>query len=103
MARRNYKFTDKKHTKQGLASSALGLLALGLTAVSLLISYQKAGEAGSVTGLLGLLSMLAAAVGFTLAVRGFREEDVYYLTAQTGVVINGVLLILWALVCVIGM
>ena len=52
---------------------------------------------------MGILSFLASITGFVLAVRGFQEEDVYYLTSQVGAVLNGVLFIGWVLVCMIGM
>ena len=54
-------------------------------------------------GLLGVLAMLFSVTGFVLAVRGFREEDVYYAASQIGAVLNGILFIGWALVCMIGM
>ena len=82
---------------------AFGAAALVLTGVSLALSYQSAGAAGSVVGLLGILGMLASAAGFVLALRGFREEDVYYMSANIGVGLNGVLFLLWAFVCVVGM
>ncbi|HIT67915.1 MAG TPA: hypothetical protein IAB61_11850 [Candidatus Merdisoma merdipullorum] len=103
MARRNYKFTDKKHTRQGLASLCLGAAALILTVLSLALAYRMSGEAGSIVGLLGVFAMLSSVVGFVLAVRGFQEEDVYYISSQIGSVLNGLLFIGWALVCMIGM
>lgn len=103
MARRSYKFTDKKHTRQGLVSLALAAASIIFTAVCLMMAYRMSGEAGSMVGLLGILSFLASITGFVLAVRGFQEEDVYYLTSQVGAVLNGVLFIGWVLVCMIGM
>ena len=103
MVRRSYKFTDKKHTKQGLLSVACGGVALILTAVSLSLAFRMAGEAGSVVGLLGIFAMMASAAGFVLAIRGFQEEDVYMISSQVGVVLDGLLFILWAVVCVSGM
>ena len=47
--------------------------------------------------------MMASAAGFVLALRGFQEEDVYVISSQVGVVLDGLLFILWAVVCVIGM
>ena len=96
MVRRSYKFTDKKHTKQGLLSVACGGTALILTAASLSLAYQRSGQAG-------VFAMLASVVGFVLALRGFQEEDVYVISSQIGVVVDGLLFILWAMVCVIGM
>lgn len=103
MARKSYKFTDKKHTRQGLLSMAFSGAALILTIAALILAYRTGGGAGSVAGLLGLLAMAGSAAGFVLALQGFREEDVYYLSARIGVSVSGVLFILWALVCVIGM
>ena len=131
MVRRSYKFTDKKHTKQGLMSVACaaasliftgisleiaygksgqagsivgcGGTALILTAASLSLAYQRSGQAGSIVSLLGVFAMLASVVGFVLALRGFQEEDVYVISSQIGVVVDGLLFILWAMVCVIGM
>lgn len=103
MAKRSYKFTDKKHTKQGMLSSALGMAALILLALGVYLSYQMSGNAGSYTGLLGLFSMLFAAVGFVLALKGFQEEDAYYLFSQIGVVLNGLLFVVWVLIFIIGM
>ena len=88
MARRSYKFTDKKHTKQGLLSVACGGVALILTAVSLSLAFRMAGQAGSVVGLLGIFAMMASAAGFVLAIRGFQEEDVYMISSQVGVVLD---------------
>mgnify|MGYP000528462718 CR=1 FL=1 len=101
MARRNYKFTDKKHTRQGLMSMGMGAAALVFTVLALSLAYRMSGGAGSAAGLLGVLAMLFSVT--VLAVRGFREEDVYYAASQIGAVLNGILFIGWALVCMIGM
>lgn len=103
MAKRSYKFTDKKHSRQGLAASALGLFSLVLGAVVLVMAFRQSGEAGKIVGLLGLLSMLSGVLGFILALRSFHEEDVYYLFSYIGTGVNGVLTILWMLVLTIGM
>ena len=103
MARRSYKFTDKKHTKQGILSTVMGIISLLLLSAGVWMAYQMSGNAGSVTGLLGLLSMLIAAVGFFLALQGFHEEDAYYLFSQVGLLLNGLLFILWVLIFVVGM
>ena len=103
MAKRNYKFTDKKHTRQGLASLGLGAAALILTAVSLSMAYRLSGQAGSAVGLMGMLALLCSITGFVLAVRGFQEEDVYYICSQAGAVLDGILSIGWAVIGIIGM
>ena len=103
MKKRSYKFTDKKHTKQGICSTLLGLAALILLSVGVGMAYQTFGNARSMAGLLGLLSMLASVLGFVLAIQGFREDDVYYLFSPIGMIVNGSLFILWTLIFVAGM
>lgn len=103
MAKRTYKFTDKKHTKKGISSTVLGLVSIGMLAIGVGMAYRTFGNAGNVAGLLGILSMLAAILGFFLAIRGFQEDDVYYLFSQIGMVLNGALFILWILIFVVGM
>lgn len=103
MARRVYKFTDKRHTKLGIFSTVLGMIALLLLSAGIWMAYEMSGNAGSVTGLLGLLSMLIAAIGFFMALQGFHEEEAYYLFSQIGLLLNGILFILWVLIFVVGM
>ncbi len=103
MARRTYKFTDKKHTRQGISSLGLGLTALILSVLSLALAYRMSGQAGNAVGFMGALAMLANIVGLVLAIRGFREEEVYYISSQIGAVLNGILIIGWAIVFMIGM
>jgi len=103
MARRRYKFTDKKHTRQGLVSVGLGALALILLCIALGMAFESAGNAGSIVGLCAVFSMVGATAGFILSVRGFQEEEVYYLFSQVGVLLNGILFIIWVLIFIVGM
>ena len=103
MAKRSYKFTDKKHTKQGIASSVLGIAALVLLTAGVLLAYRMAGEAGAAAGLMGFLSLIFSILGFVLGIRGFREDEVYYFFSKVGVGLNGILFILWMLIFIAGM
>lgn len=103
MAKRSYKFTDKKHTRQGVASSLLGFTALVLLGAGLWMAYRMVGGAGPVIGLMGLLSLIFSVIGSILGIRGFQEDEVYYLFSKIGVGLNGMLFILWMLIFVAGM
>ena len=103
MAKRSYKFTDKKHTRQGVASSLLGFTALVLLGAGLWMAYRMVGGAGPAIGLMGLLSLIFSVIGFILGIRGFQEDEVYYLFSKIGVGLNGMLFILWMLIFVAGM
>lgn len=103
MAKRSYKFTDKKHTKQGMVSTLLGVTGVALLIAGVITAYRMAEGAGSVTALMGFLSMAFSVIGFLLGARGFQEEDVYYFFSRIGIGLNGVLFILWVLIFVAGM
>ena len=61
------------------------------------------GGAGPAIGLMGLLSLIFSVIGFILGIRGFQEDEVYYLFSKIGVGLNGMLFILWMLIFVAGM
>lgn len=103
MAKRSYKFTDKKHTKQGMISTLLGISALILLVVGFILAYQMAGAAGPYVGLMGFLSLIFSVIGFVLGIRGFQEDDAYYLFSKIGVAFNCVLFVLWMLIFIAGM
>ena len=103
MAKRAYKFTDKKHTRKGLGSLAAAAVSAVLTAYVLFWSFRESGNAGSFAGLLGLSAMICAVCGFVMALMGLREEDVYYVTAYAGAALDGILIIVWMMICIVGM
>lgn len=103
MAKRGYKFTDKKHTRQGIASSLLGFIALILLIAGILMAYRMFGAAGPYVGFMGFLSLVFSVMGFVFGIRGFHEDEVYYLFSKIGVGLNGILFVLWMLIFIIGM
>lgn len=103
MAKRSYKFTDKKHTRQGMLSTFLGVAGLALLVAGVITAYRMTENAGPATALMGFLSMAFSLAGFLLGARGFQEEDVYYLFSKIGIGMNGILFVLWVLIFVAGM
>ena len=101
--RRGYKFTNKSHTKRGLVSSGIGFFALLILGALFYLSYRQSGNGGAYIGFLGFLSMIASALGLVLAVQSFREEDKYYLFSYIGCMMNGLLLVGWIILYVLGM
>lgn len=101
--RREYKFTNKSHTKRGLLSSGIGFFALLLLGGLFYLSYEQSGNAEAYAGVLGFLSMAGSAAGVMLAAESFREEDKFYLFSYVGCILNGALLVGWILLYVLGM
>lgn len=86
-----------------MISSGMGLAALLILGGLFYLSYRQAGDMGAYAGFLGFLGMLCAALGMVLAVRSLREDDKYYLFSYVGCVLNGLLLVAWMLLYVMGM
>ena len=87
MKKRKIKFTDKKHSRNGILSTILG-------AVS--------GQAGKAVAVLGLLAFFAACAGAWYGVLGRREEDSYRLFPDLGIGINGLLLVGFVMIYIMG-
>lgn len=100
--RKGYKFTSKSHTKRGLLSSGIGFFSFLLLCGLFYLSYQKGGRVEAYAGFLGFLSMLGAAEGLFLAVKSFKEEDKFYLFSYVGCILNGLLLVGWMILYLIG-
>jgi FtsH-binding integral membrane protein len=102
MRKKKYKFTDKTHSRQGVLSSVLGLLSLLLLVFVSAAAYQKSGQAGKEIALLGFLALLLACVGLYQGVRSLKEEDSYPLFPWLGSGLNGILLIAFVLIYILG-
>lgn len=100
--KRRLKFTDKKHSRQGILSSCFGAGAFLVLAGTFAASYMQSGQAGKSIAVLGLLAFLLACVGSYYGIRGMKEEEVYRLFPCLGCVLNGLLLAGFVLIYVLG-
>ena len=87
--RRRIQFTDKKHPKRGIVSSVIAAASFIMMCALFIGSSHVKGQAGISYGYLGFLNLIISIVGFVLAFRCFKEEEIYKTTPTFGVVING--------------
>lgn len=85
-----------------MISSALGVLALLLLAGAAAMAYLQSGQAGKGVALLGFLALLLACTGLYYGIRSLKEEDSYPLFPWIGSGLNGILLIAFVLIYVLG-
>ena len=79
-SRRKIQFTDKTHPVTGIFSVIIGVLALaGLVALCLVSSSRK-GNSGFLSGVLGLLVLAAGIVGFIMAAKCYKRDEIYMVT-----------------------
>ena len=92
--RRRIRFTDKTHPAAGILSVVMGTVVM--------ISGAAGGKSGLVLGVAGLLDLVFSAVGFWLAMRCYKKEDIYMTTPAAGTVLNGLLVLGLVILYVIG-
>ncbi|MBR3771255.1 MAG: hypothetical protein IKL07_03210 [Clostridium sp.] len=87
-----YTFSDKVHPKEGIASVILGvMLLLGYLSLFLITSKK---QGGLLVGVLGLLLFLLAWVGFVIAVKAMKKEDIRYQFPIIGIILNGIIVVI---------
>ncbi len=101
--RRHYKFSDRKQSKRGIASTVLAAVALAFIIAAVVISARAGGEGGEMVGELGFLSLLVSLAAVATGLLAFRQTDVFYRFAWTGIITGGIVWIFDAVVIVIGM
>ena len=74
--KKKIRFTDKKHSRQGIISSGLGGAALMLFAASVAAAYIRSGQAGRIIAVTGFLAMLCACAGLYYGIPGGRNLPV---------------------------
>ena len=74
MKKRKIKFTDKKHSRNGILSTILGAVSAGLLFCLLAAAYLTSGQAGKAVAVLGLLAFFVACAGAWYGVLGRRER-----------------------------
>lgn len=100
--RRRYKFTDRNQSKQGIVSSVIGMMALLLTGSMVAAAYLEYGQAGKLIAVLGFLALLLSLDGLYHGFRGLGEEDTYKGFPYAGCVLNGLVLIAFAGIYMLG-
>ena len=102
MKKRKIKFTDKKHSRNGILSTILGAVSAGLLFYLLTAAYLTSGQVGKAAAVLGLLAFFVACAGAWYGVLGRREEDSYRLFPDLGIGINGLLLVGFVMIYIMG-
>ncbi len=101
-SRKRIQFTDKKHPMLGIISTMIAIAAWILMGVLFYLSSTEKGTSGIIIGFVGILVLIASAIGFLIAIRCYKKEDIYMTTPMTGAILNGFLVVLCLLLYVLG-
>lgn len=97
-----YSFVKKEDTEDGFASVVYAGISLVIFIIAACISFLFEGNAGSWIGVLGLMAVLFSVVGFLTGLKSFKERDKNYRFSAIGSLANGVILVGWLALFLIG-
>lgn len=100
--RGNYKFTEKKQSKRGIAGFAIAALSIGIFIYVVWNSYTHDGAGSMYLGSAGVASMILSVVAFVLAVMSLQEENSFKLFPGLAVISSVLALVTWVGLYVIG-
>ena len=81
----------KKYTKGGKTASVIGLFNIMIIVFSIMLSISQKGKAGVYVGVMMLLAMVFAIIGFTIGINSFKEENKFLRYTYLGTITNAVI------------
>ena len=103
MARRyRYAFAKKKEAQKGKLSTGLATASLILFITAVLLAFFMNGEFGYIVGGVSLCAMLLSIYGFAMGLKSFSEENRTHRTSMIGSIANGIIMIGWLGIFLLG-
>ncbi len=99
--RDSYRFSDKVHPIQGIASVGIAVLLLIGMIFLFLLSSKHPGIL--IIGLAGIFIFFGSIAGEVLAIMGIRREDIHYRFPIMGILMNGFIIIICVALYVAGL
>ena len=88
-------FTGRRHARGGVISLVIAVIAWVVFTALCVYSSSTGGNAAYVAGILGMVDALFVLAGVFVAFKGFQERDVYYVLPAVGMVLNGILFVIY--------
>lgn len=88
-------FTGRQHARGGIISLVIAVIAWIVFVTLCVYSSSSGGNAAYVAGVLGMADAVFSLAGMILAWKGFQERDVYYILPAVGMVLNGILFVIY--------
>lgn len=103
MAKRyRYAFVKKKEADKGKLSVGLAISSVLLFIAAVLVSFGISEEYGFISGGISLFAMLLSIYGFIMGLSSFSEENKMHRTSIIGSISNGVIVVIWLGVYLMG-
>ena len=86
--RKNFIFTNKKHSERAIMGTILGVISLVSMGIVIFLSYQKNGETPVSYGLTGLLATIFSMIGLILGILTLQEKEYFRLFPWLSTILN---------------
>lgn len=101
--KKNYIFTNKKHSERAIMSTILGVISLVSLIAVIYLAYAQAGNIPSGYGVAGFLVAVFSIVGLVIGIITVMEKDRYKLFPCLGIFFNLMALVGIGIVVYAGM
>ena len=88
MRKKNYIFTNKKHSDKAIMSTILGVISLVSLGIVTYLSYSQGGVMHGGYGVTGVLATVYSLIGLILGVQTLRDKDIYRFFPVLGMILN---------------
>ncbi|RHP95087.1 hypothetical protein DXA19_09835 [Firmicutes bacterium AM59-13] len=88
MRKKNYIFTNKKHSDKAIMSTILGIISLISMGIVTYLSYRGGGVMHGGYGVTGVLATIYSLIGLILGIVTLRDKDIYRIFPVLGTVFN---------------
>ena len=92
MWKKNYIFTNKKHSNKAIMATILGGISLVSLGIVTYLSYSQGGVMHGGYGVTGVLATIYSLIGLILGILTLREKDIYRIFPVLGTILNVVAL-----------
>ena len=93
--RNRLRFSGRQHARGGVISTVIAGIAWAIFIALCVYSSSTGGNAAGVAGILGIADAVFVLTGMVIAFKGFHERDVYYILPAVGMVLNGILFVIY--------
>lgn len=88
MRKKNYIFTNKKHSDKAIMSTILGVISLVSIGIVTYLSYRGGGVMHGGYGVTGVLATIYSLIGLILGIVTIRDKDIYRIFPILGMIFN---------------
>ncbi len=100
--RNRYKFTEKTHSKKGIAAFVVAILLVALYIGIVMSAFHGNGNLSTYHGSIGVLAMFVSIVTIVLSIQSMREEDSFQLFPRLALVASILAAVSWIGTYVMG-